>query len=67
MKKVCFIVACSSALALTGAPAWAQPQVGEDAPGIDVGEWFNLPGGMSAVKAKDLKGQIVMVEFWATW
>lgn len=42
-------------------------EVGDDAPEIDPGTWYNLPKGMKTIKAKDLKGQIVLVEFWATW
>ncbi len=67
MKRTLVIIISSCMFALAGSRAMAEPQVGEKAPEIDVGEWFNLPGGMKTVQAKDLKGQIVMVEFWATW
>ncbi len=42
-------------------------EVGDEAPEIDPGTWYNLPKGMKTIKSKDLKGQIVLVEFWATW
>ncbi len=67
MKTKLVVVVSSCLFALAGGQALAQPQVGQKAPEVNVGEWFNLPGGMKSVQAKDLKGQIVMVEFWATW
>ena len=41
--------------------------VGDEAPKITAGAWYNLPGGMKKLTNDHLKGQIVMVEFWATW
>jgi hypothetical protein len=44
----------------------ADPSIGEDAPKIEAGSWFNLPPGIKALQAEHLKGSIVMVEFWNT-
>ena len=57
----------SGILALTTSPVFAGANVGSKAPKIDVGTWFNLPKGMKSIKPKDLKGQVVLLEFWATW
>lgn len=45
----------------------AAPNIGDRAPALSAGAWLNLPGGLSSLSAKDLKGRIVMVEFFATW
>lgn len=52
-----------------GLTGWASaaPKVGESAPQIGAAHWWNLPAGMKRVGLPDLKGQIVMLEFWATW
>lgn len=55
----CCILACS--------PAWAAPDVGDKAPGIKAASWMNLPEGLKSISPGDLKGRVVMVEFWATW
>ncbi len=57
--------ACSLALAPISAQAGVS--VGDQAPEISAGAWYNLPGGMSKVSLKSLKGQIVVLDFWATW
>jgi thiol-disulfide isomerase/thioredoxin len=53
-------------LALVGAPAFAQINLGEKAPKIEADAWYNLPKGMKAVSASDIKGQIIVAEFWQT-
>ena len=57
----------AAAFALACAPAWAAPDVGDKAPGIKAAAWMNLPEGVKTLSAGDLKGRVVMVEFWATW
>lgn len=52
------------AAALLSAPVAAQVDVGADAPEIDAKDWFNPPPGSSLA---ELRGQVVLIEFWATW
>ena len=57
-------------LALLGSafsPAMAGVKVGDQAPDITAGSWANLAPGMKTLPPEYLKGQIVMLEFWATW
>lgn len=64
------IAILSSAIALAaGGVAWGGPgaEVGDKAPPLSAGGWVNLPEGMKSLAAKDLAGQILFVEFWATW
>lgn len=49
------------------APVMAGVQVGDKSPAISAGSWYNLPKGIKSLTPAHLKGQIVMVEFWATW
>jgi hypothetical protein len=53
-------------LAFVGAvaPALAGVKVGDKAPEIQGGKWYNSKGAVSLAK---LRGQIVVVDFWATW
>ena len=53
--------------ALTAVPAMAGVNVGDPAPPISAGSWYNLPKGIKSLTSKHLKGQLIMVEFWATW
>lgn len=43
--------------------AAAQVWVGADAPEIEVDQWFNS----EPTSIAELRGQIILVEFWATW
>ncbi|MBX3396255.1 MAG: redoxin domain-containing protein [Phycisphaerae bacterium] len=54
-------------LFVTFEPARADVNIGDKAPEITVDKWYNLPKGKKSVTKADLKGQIVVVEFWATW
>ncbi|HKQ46890.1 MAG TPA: hypothetical protein VJZ71_02340 [Phycisphaerae bacterium] len=57
-------------LALLGSvasTALAGVKIGDPAPDITAGAWSNLPPGMKTLPLEYLKGQIVMLEFWATW
>lgn len=59
----------SLALALcvlfSGSLAAQTPEVGSKAPEINAKEWFNTIG--AAPSLKSLRGQTVLIEFWATW
>ncbi len=57
----------SAALACASMPALADVKVGDKAPEIVAGSWYNLPKQVKRLTSDHLKGQIVMVEFWATW
>lgn len=48
-------------------PAFGHVPVGASVPEINAGDWYNLPGQMKTLSLADLKGRIVMVEFWGTW
>ncbi len=52
-------------LAISSA-ARATVDVGAAAPEITAETWHNTPGKL-AIKPEDLRGKILMVEFWATW
>ena len=54
-------------IASVAIPAQAGVKVGDSAPEISAAEWSNLPMGMKSLPQEYLKGQIVMLEFWATW
>jgi len=57
----------SGVVALIVTPALGAPNVGDKAPKISADEWYNLPRGVKSIKQSHLDGQIVMLEFWATW
>ncbi len=61
------IMLVSGIVALAAGTVLAEPNVGDRAPKISAQEWFNLPKGVKALKPSHLDGQIVMLEFWATW
>lgn len=43
--------------------AAAQVWIGADAPEVEAKQWFNT----EPVSISELKGQVIMLEFWATW
>lgn len=58
--------AVAAVLVLTSAVAHAQkPAVGAKAPEIGAKEWLNNVG--PAPSLENLRGQPVLLEFWATW
>jgi thiol-disulfide isomerase/thioredoxin len=44
-----------------------QPKVGEAPPPFAAEAWLNWKGGGEAPTLENLKGKVVVVEFWATW
>jgi hypothetical protein len=58
------LVASGYALSVTKAPGDA-PEVGKPAPEINAKDWVNNLGGSPSLAA--LRGQAVVLEFWATW
>lgn len=61
------LLCMAGAMAMAATPALAAPSVGDKAPSLKAGAWLNLPEGMTALTKDDLKGRIVIVDFWATW
>ncbi len=61
-----FIVAVGVALAFSSVST-AELKVGDKAPRISAGKWWNLPAGMTKLQHADLAGQVVLVDFWTTW
>lgn len=57
----------SALLGSVATSALAGVKTGDLAPEITAGAWSNLPPGMKTLPQEYLKGQIVMLEFWATW
>ena len=55
-----------SATAASAAPPTTRPAVGQDAPPLGIETLLQAPDGASADWA-DLRGRVVVVEFWATW
>lgn len=52
-------------LTLSLAPAAAaQVWIGADAPEIEVKQWFNIE---SETSISELRGKVIMLDFWATW
>ena len=62
MNKLAFVFSSLMSVAIA-APAMAL-EVGDKAPEIHGGKWFNAKGTVSMAK---LKGKIVVIDFWATW
>jgi thiol-disulfide isomerase/thioredoxin len=55
----------TAVLTLGLAPATAaQVWIGADAPEIEVKQWFNSESDASI---SELRGKVIMLEFWATW
>lgn len=61
MKRVLAVVLSSAVLAFAG-QAFALPKVGKPAPDFSARTFDG-----KVVQLKDLKGQVVVVNFWATW
>ena len=59
-------LALAGVFALAGAtPAALALSVGDEAPPISAAKWFNAKGG--PVTLEKLRGQVVALDFWATW
>lgn len=68
MKTRLAVWGMAAALVFAWAPVYAGgPEVGDEAPEVSADEWYNLPSGVKSLKKSHLQGQIVIVEFWATW
>ncbi len=56
------------AIGLAAFHAFAQPKIGETAPEIAPASFVGVPAGKSApTRLADLRGKVVVLEFWATW
>lgn len=60
-------ILAAAIFAIAAPPVHGQVAVGSKSPDLKAGVWYNLPIGMKKLTLADLKGSIVMVEFWATW
>ncbi len=63
LRKLCVAVTASAAICLSFA-ADADVKVGDKMPNLKVGTLYNNPYNL---EMDDLKGFVVVVEFWATW
>ncbi len=64
------LATCATVLGTLALLAFARPQpdglaAGTPAPEIPVERWFNHIG--KPLTLADLRGQAVLIEFWATW
>ena len=50
--------------ALVAAPIHAGSEVGDKAPKMTPGGWFNMKAGTTW---EDLEGKLILIEKWATW
>lgn len=62
----CWLLTTAVVMGIAG-PVVAEVGNGDKAPAISADAWHNLPEGSESLTPAHLKGQIVMVEFWATW
>lgn len=53
-------LACSMAYSPRGGG-----DVGQEAPDFEISEWRNFPEGASTLA--DLRGRVVLIDFWRTW
>ena len=58
------VATCALLLAVTAANAEWMDLTGKEAPSFAVEKWFNQPDGSSIA---DLRGKVILLEFWATW
>lgn len=65
MKVMLAIAALVIGFASATPIATQQPEVGSEAPEVKAAEWFNNIGGAPSLES--LRGQTVLIEFWATW
>ncbi|MBN2560382.1 MAG: hypothetical protein JXQ75_05570 [Phycisphaerae bacterium] len=47
--------------------AMGDPGIGDKAPKVSAGSWWNLPEGLKSAGTETFQGQVVLVEFWTTW
>jgi thiol-disulfide isomerase/thioredoxin len=59
-----FATACALVVLALGVVVLAEGLVGKEPPEIKAEGWFNAEKGPTLA---DLKGKVVVVEFWATW
>ena len=62
-------LSCLVVMALS-TPALAKPRrgiVGQQAPALKVGTWFNVPKGKAAPDIKGLKDHVVVLFFFQSW
>jgi len=46
-------------------PAPQGVSVGQEAPDFEIAQWRNFPEGASSLA--DLRGRVVLLDFWRTW
>jgi uncharacterized protein (TIGR03435 family) len=66
LRRQVYVIVALLAAAIVSRTAAAQPMRDGPAPPLSVEQLLNAPAGASA-EWSDLKGKLVVVEFWATW
>ena len=67
MVRTLLLIVATLSLLASPALAQNQPEVGKPAPPLNVGRLLGVPDGANADFDGDLKGKVVVLEFWATW